>query len=82
MVGVDVAFRAATGVGRGVEAGFVPELEGNAAGDPLLLARLESRVFGVATEADRSAEFLLPVAGAVNLVALGFRLNSALLLAA
>ena len=76
------AFGEETGVGRGVAAGFKPELAGNAAGDPLLLAKFESRAFWAAAELDRSADFLLAFVGAAaRVLAFEFLLSPGPLLA-
>ena len=63
-------------------AGFELEAEGSAGGAALLLVKLESRGSCVVAEADRLAEFLLAFARAAGVLAFGFRLSSALLLAA
>jgi hypothetical protein len=64
-VGVGFAVGDLIGDGRGVATGFEFELEARAGVGALLPAKLELPAFRAAAELDRSAEFLLALAGAV-----------------
>jgi len=81
-VGVGLALKDRIGDGRGVATGFEFELAARAGVGPPLPAKLELPALRAVAELDRSAEFLLALAGAMGrLPAFEFRFNAAPLFA-